>query len=108
MGALAPRNNGYLTTTQSPMSLPATRRERREVQRETQELVRRTGTISRMLDASMIVTEHAMDNIMTLDTRRRQLAGNDPVLNEILGQVEMNYVHAAGRIQNRMFNDLGF
>ena len=41
----------------------------------------------------------AMDSVKEVDAYRRSLAGDDPTLNTLLAEVEMNHVNQVGRIQ---------
>ena len=45
------------------------------------------------------VTMDAMDSLAGIDAHRRALAGDDPTLNGLLAQVEMNHAQQLGRIQ---------
>lgn len=45
------------------------------------------------------VTMDAMDSVAEVDGHRRALAGDDPTLNGLLAQLEMNHAQHLGRIQ---------
>ena len=47
--------------------------------------------------------ENIMDGAGDLDDHRRNRAGNDPVLNTMLAQIEANALLKAQRIQNDLF-----
>lgn len=48
-----------------------------------------------------------MQDIAELDNHRRALAGDDPVLNKLLGEIELNAARQMGRIQNSTFSKWG-
>lgn len=54
------------------------------------------------------LTGHMMQRVVELDEHRQALAGNDPVQNAMLGQLEQNFVRACSGIQTRLFNGFGF
>lgn len=50
---------------------------------------------------------HIMDVATQLDQHRRELAGNDEVLNRILGEIEISAIRQMNRIQNSTFSQWG-
>jgi hypothetical protein len=57
------------------------------------------------VDGAIALASHVMDLVIDLDHRRRVLSNGDPLLNEILGEIEGMAVRQARLIQTDLFAD---
>jgi hypothetical protein len=71
----------------------------RGIARQAKRVYDRTRLGGFEVDAQVALAGHAMEKIVELDIRRRELAGNDPGLNALLGDVEL---HAVRNIKRTM------
>lgn len=58
-------------------------------------------------DGAIALAGHLMEGLVELDKYRRQLAGDDPITNQMLGAVQMMAVQQATSIQRGLFNQWG-
>jgi hypothetical protein len=73
----------------------------RGVARQAKRVYDRTRLGGFEVDAQVALAGHAMEKIIELDTRRRELAGSDPGLNALLGDVELHAVRNIKRTMDR-------
>jgi hypothetical protein len=71
----------------------------RGVAKEAKKIYDRTRLAAFEVDAQVALAGHAMNKVAELDETRRQLAGNDPALNALLGDIEL---HAARNFKRTM------
>ena len=83
------RTNGGLTASRELRQLQTTLRQ------EVAEGIVKKARVQIATD----VTMDAMDSVAEVDSHRRALAGDDPTLNGLLAQLEMNHAQHLGRIQ---------
>lgn len=56
------------------------------------------------VDGAMALAGHIMEGLVAMDDRRRQLAKDDPVTNEMLARIEATAVNQIGVIQMNLYN----
>ena len=59
------------------------------------------------VDGSAALAGHAMDAAKGLDNYRRQLAGGDETLNNILVDIEVEGLRQVKKIQAKLYNEFG-
>jgi hypothetical protein len=73
----------------------------RGVAKEAKRIYDRTRIAGFEVDAQVALAGHAMEKIVELDGRRRELAGDDPALNALLCDVELHTVRNIKKTQSR-------
>lgn len=58
-------------------------------------------------DGALALAGHIMDGVLQLDQHRRELAGDDPVINGLLASIENQAVRDITQIQKSLFNGWG-
>lgn len=79
-------------------------RDKARVTRQVRGEVRVAGA---MADGAIAFAAHAMEAFADLDRHRQQLAGDDPLLNLALGEIEAQALRQVKGIQRGLYNGLG-
>lgn len=79
-------------------------REEREGKRAAVAIVTEAKLAALQVDVESAVTERVMDRATALDQHRKALAGDDPLLNELLKRIEFQFV-LKGQAHVRNLND---
>jgi hypothetical protein len=58
-------------------------------------------------DGALALAGHIMEGVASLDTHRRMLAGNDPVTNRLLADIEQQALFSVKTIQAKLYNGWG-
>lgn len=58
-------------------------------------------------DGAMALAGHIMEGAIGLDDHRRTLAGNDPIRNALLADIEQQAIFQVKKIQARLFDEWG-
>jgi hypothetical protein len=58
-------------------------------------------------DGAMALAGHIMEGVVSLDQHRRMLAGNDPVTNSLLADIEQQALFTVKNIQANLYNGWG-
>jgi hypothetical protein len=57
-----------------------------------------------MADGAMALAGHIMEGVVDLDAQRRMLAGNDPILNTLLADIEQTALFSVKKIQTGLYS----
>lgn len=58
-------------------------------------------------DGALALAGHIMEGVVSLDMHRRMLAGNDPVTNRLLADIEQQALFSVRQIQANLYNGWG-
>lgn len=59
------------------------------------------------VDGAFALADHIMQKAVVLDEHRRALAGDDPITNQMLAEIEVAAVRQATNIQRKLFDAWG-
>jgi hypothetical protein len=76
----------------------------RALARQARQIDAEVALTRRKVAGAMLVGADIMERTVELDTHRRQLAGNDEVLNAILCETELNTIRQAQAIARQMYS----
>lgn len=79
----------------------------RDVARRAKKLFDDTRMAGMKVDASMALAGHIMQAAVELDTKRQAIAGSDPILNQLLIEIEATAIRQAQAIQSNISNGWG-
>jgi hypothetical protein len=85
---------------------PAPLRDRR-VAKQAKKVYDEVRLSALQMNGATALAAHTMETLMELDAHRRRLAGDDPVTNQMLVEIELTAVRQVGRIQSNLFNQWG-
>jgi enamine deaminase RidA (YjgF/YER057c/UK114 family) len=79
------------------------RKDEKQLAAAAQPIVDEARLAALRIDGSMAVAGHAMDAVVKLDTLRRDLAGGDPVLNQLMADLELEAVRQVKKEQSSLY-----
>lgn len=79
----------------------------RAVTKEAKRLFDKTRMAGMQVDASVALAGHIMENIAELDAKRMAIAGDDPVLGQMLLEIEVAAVRQAKVVQSTAHSSWG-
>lgn len=79
------------------------RRGDRQVAKLGKQIYDETRVAGLKATATLALASHMMEGISELDQHRKRLAGDDPMLNALLGQIEMGAIRKLSGIQTSLF-----
>jgi hypothetical protein len=77
----------------------------RDIAKKAKAIQDEVRTAAFKIDGALALGGHVMEGVVELDSRRRQLAGNDPLTNALLADIEQAALFAVKKIQSNLFND---
>lgn len=75
-------------------------REERPIAKQARKLFDEVRIAGLVADGQVALTAHIMEQVVELDARRRELAGDDPITNSMLADIEIEAVRQLKRIAN--------
>lgn len=99
--------NGDLNPQGSVQGLPLhmrIRRETRSMTKKRQDIYEEGAEVDLKADVIFTLGQRNMQRGAMLDMQRRVLAGDDPTLNNILAQIELDILAQAKRVQGELFD----